>query len=274
MKKVFLAIVALAAVALVSCQKDSSLSDSKLTTTDALQVAVDGDQASGMYAEVGSEVDQAMSTLKAGGEMPDSTGKRNFEDYSKDRKDGCIMKRILFAKWGVGVNKRWIKNGSIVYILSPDKLTDTIKFVGLTINGKRIEGTRVTSRSADGNTKVVKLIGGKITFKDSTTYTVDFTETWTRTAGSDTPHFIWDDEWNIVKSATGVNRKKLTYTEETTIPLHLKVLWPVFVSGEVKRVVGDHTIITNYGDGANDFIVTVTVDGVAKTIDLSQEDKE
>jgi hypothetical protein len=42
----------------------------------------------------------------------------------------------------------------------------------------------------------------------------------------------------------------------------------VFVSGEVKRVVDNHTIVTNYGDGAEDFIVTVTVDGVAKQINL------
>lgn len=272
MRKILWAAAALAALSFASCQKENT--SSTLSTSEAIQTSVDGDQVAGMYAEVGSEVDQMNSGLKAGGVPPDSTGTRQFEDHSKDRRDGCIMKKLTFSKWGIGLNKRWIKTGAVVVIISPDKLTDTIKFVGLTINGRRVEGTRVTTRSADGNTKTVKLIGGKITFKDSTTYTSEFTQVWTRTAGSDTPYFIWDDEWNIQFTAAGVNRKGVAYTEETTIPLHLKALWPVFVSGEVKRIVGSHTVVTNYGDGTNDFKITVTVDGVTSDIDLSQEDKK
>jgi hypothetical protein len=274
MKKILWAISALAALSLASCQKDSTSPSSDLTATEAASTAVDADQVSTIYADMGTEVDQALTTLKSGTEVPDSTGNRHSEDHSGERKDKCLMKKISFSKWGFGMNKRWIKNGAIILIVSPDKLTDTVKFIGLTVNGKRVEGTRVTTRSADGNTKTVKLIDGKITFKDSTTYTCNSIQTWTRTAGAATPNFHWDDEWDITYTATGVNRKKVAYSDETTIPLHLKKLWPVYVSGETKKVVGKHTVVTNYGDGTNDFIITVTVDGNTKTVDLSQEDKK
>jgi hypothetical protein len=262
MKKVFWVLAAAAAISMASCQKEDTTS----ITTANEEAAIDGDQVDGIYDEVTNEVDQATLGVKAGS-LPDSSGKRSVVTVKND--DGTYTKTVTFSNWKIGKNQRWIKNGQIIINLNLATLTRTVTFNNFTINGRKVEGTKTMVLDLQANTLTITLKDGKVTFADGTTYTQSFTKVWTRVKGADTPLNIWDDEYDITVNATGVNRRGKAYTENTTEPLHLKTIWPVFVSGEVTRVVDNsHTVVTNYGSGTEDFLVTITVDGKSKEIDL------
>ncbi len=260
MKKIFWVVAVAAAFTFASCQKENAT-----PATDAnLETAIDGDQVDGMYDEVSSEVDQAMLLTKAGVAAPDSSGKRVV--VNAKNADGTYTKTITFTNWKIGKNQRWTKSGKIIINISPLTLTRTVTFDNLYINSCKIEG--VKTMVLNGNTLTVTLKDGMVTFADGTIFKHAFTKVWTRVKGADTPLYIWDDEYDITINATGVNRRGNKFTEVTTTPLHFNTTWPVFVSGEVKREVGTHTIITNYGSGAEDFTATITVDGVSKEVNL------
>lgn len=262
MRKIFWVLAATAAISMASCQK----SDEPSSISDAnVEAAVDGDQVDGIYDEVASEVDQITFGVKAGS-APDSSGSRTVVTVKNG--DGTITKTVTFVNWKIGKYQRWTKNGQIVVTINPSTYTRTVTFKNFAINGRKVEGTKTMVLNLQSNTLTIKLTDGKVTFADGTTYTHAFTKVWTKVKGVDTPLNVWDDEYDITVDASGVNRRGKAYTEVTTIPLHFKFGWPVFVSGEIKRVVDIHTITTNYGAGTEDFLVTITVDGVAKEINL------
>ncbi|WP_320053872.1 hypothetical protein [uncultured Acetobacteroides sp.] len=262
MKKLFWVLAAAAALSMSSCQKEDTAS----TINANEETAIDGDQVDGIYDEVASEVDQVTLGLKSD-IAPESSGTRTVTTANNN--DGTYTKTVTFANWKIGKNQRWMKNGQIIINVNVTTLTRTVTFNNFTINGRKIEGTKIMVLNPQTNTLTITLKDGKVTFADGTTYTQAFTKVWTKVAGVDTPLNVWDDEYDITVDATGVNRRGKAYTETTTTPLHLKTIWPVFVSGEVTRVVDSmHTIVTNYGAGTEDFLVTITVDGVSKEVNL------
>lgn len=261
MKKFIWVLAAAAALSMSSCQKE----DNTPAADANVETAVDGDEVDGMYADVSNEVDQVTLGVKAGN-APDSSGNRVVTTVKNA--DGSFIKTVTYTNWKIGKNQRWVKNGQIIVRVTPATFTRKVEFVNFTINNRKIEGIKTMVLNPQTNTLTITLENGKVTFSDGTTFTHSFTKVWTKVKGADTPLNLWDDEYDITVNATGTNRRGKTYTETTNAPLHLKATWPVFVSGEVKRVVDNHTIVTNYGDGAEDFIVTVTVDGVAKQINL------
>lgn len=260
MKKFLWAIAALS-IAFASCQK----SDDVQFKDETIAAAVDGDEVDGMYAEVANEVDQATISAKAGA-LPDSSGKRTVTTVKNA--DGTITKTVTFNSWKIGKNQRWVKSGQIIININLSTFTRTVTFNDFTINGKKIEGVKTMVLNPTTGTLTITLKDGKVTFADGTSISHSFTKVWTKVKGAESPLNLWDDEYDITIEASGINRQGKSYTEVTTTPLHLKFTWPVYVSGEVKRLSDDHTIITNYGTGAEDFIVTVTVDGVAKEVNL------
>lgn len=262
MKKLFWVLAAAAALTMSSCQKEDATS----TINANEETAIDGDQVDGIYDEVANEVDQVTLGVKAGS-IPDSSGTRSV--VTVKNADGTYTKTVTFTNWKIGKNQRWVKNGQIIINLNFATLTRVVAFNNFTINGRKIEGTKTMVLDLQANTLTITLKDGKVIFADGTTYTQNFTKVWTKVKGVDTPLNIWDDEYDIMVNATGVNRRGKAYTENTTAPLHLKTIWPVFVSGEVTRIVdGTHTVVTNYGAGTEDFLVTITFDGVSKEIDL------
>lgn len=260
-KRMFWGLAVAGLFSLASCQKEETT-----PATDAnVETAIDGDEVDGMYADVANEVDQLTFTLKADG-APESSGTRTF--VTVNNPDGSITKTVTFANWKIGKNQRWVKNGQIIININIATLTRTVTFNNFTINGRKLEGTKTMVANPQNNTLTITLKDGKVTFADGTIFTHSFTKVWTKVKGIDTPLIIWDDEFDITIDASGVNRRGKSYAETTTTPLHFKLTWPVFVSGEVKREVNGHTILANYGTGAEDFLVTITVDGVSKEIDL------
>lgn len=263
MKKFLWAIGAVAALSLSSCQKEES---TKSTTDSYTETAIDGQTVTSMYAEVDNEVDQVALGLKAGN-APDSTGTRTVTTVKNA--DNSITKTVVYANWGIGKNKRWLKNGKIIITISADRLTRSVSFENFTINKKIIDGTKTTKIDVANRTLTLTLVNGKVTFEDGTTILHQYTQVRTMVKGYDTPLNFWDDEYDITVDASGTNRRGQTFTEVTTTPLHLKAVWPMFVSGVEKRNVNGHEIITDFGDGTEDFLVTITVDGVSKVVDLT-----
>jgi hypothetical protein len=147
-------------------------------------------------------------------------------------------------------------------------------FTNYSVNDIRIEGTRTvtnTSTSSDNDPQfVIELTDGKATWPDQTvaTRTSLRTRTWVR-ANSPTGDF-----WRVTGTASGTNRNGRTYAMEILEPLVFtrgcangnRLFMPV---EGVKQLTVDGRVITiDYGDGACDRKVTVTVNGKAQEVEV------
>ncbi len=152
--------------------------------------------------------------------------------------------------------------------------TITTTFEDYFRNEVKVEGTHtLTNAQATllSNPKfTVRIVGGKITFGDGKTVTREqsFTREWLRATSPNA------DKWVILKgsAASGKNRNDKTYTMEVTADLEYSracaVSNKVFIAVKGTKVfTTDSKIFTvDYGTGACDNDITVTVNGATKTI--------
>jgi len=111
-------------------------------------------------------------------------------------------------------------------------------------------------------------------FSITTNITIETTEniTWTRTAniirtmiaGSDTPRYIWDDEFLVTGTSSGVSSEGYSVMREITTPLYRKRICRFPVSGVIEIVKAYNGISTttwfDYGDGECDYKATISDD--------------
>jgi len=147
-------------------------------------------------------------------------------------------------------------------------------FENYKINGVEIEGTRtvtnVTGSVEDRPKFSIVIIGGKATWPDGSfaTREANRTREWIRGAN---PLL---DEWIVEGTAAGTNRKGVTYQVEITKPLVYKrecaIGSRVFMAVEGTKVLttDSKTITIDYGSGDCDKTVTVTINGVTRTIEV------
>ena len=152
-----------------------------------------------------------------------------------------------------------------------------VSFDSFYINRRHIEGIRTVtniSESLEANpTFHVVLEGGKVTWPDGTfaTREVDRVRVWVRAAN---PLL---DEYHILAESTtsGSTRKSIRYNSVVLEDLIIKkaCMGPkggrLPVAGVKEVTFGDKTYTIDFGDGECDTLVTVTVDGESRTIDLS-----
>lgn len=179
---------------------------------------------------------------------------------------------IQFIEWKVGQGR--LKNGIIkIYTTGPLRRPNTtriITFENYTVNGNLTEGKKTIS-NIDGINFTEKLEGGKITFGDGTFITRQMERNRKWIAGTGTPFFIWDDEYQITGSTNGVNRKGKEYSHKIVVPLHRKMscLWIVAGAVEMKR---ENNVVTlDYGVGECDNTATITANGETKVITLPEK---
>ncbi|AUP77810.1 hypothetical protein [Flavivirga eckloniae] len=101
----------------------------------------------------------------------------------------------------------------------------------------------------DNSTYSVTIENGKITTKAGATinYTENSTRTWI--AGSDTPLNIWDDEYMLEGTQTGVSSKDVEYTLTVEKPLHFVLLPRGIKSGILNLDIGGlKDVKLNYED--------------------------
>ncbi|HSV75811.1 MAG TPA: hypothetical protein VLH37_02155 [Bacteroidales bacterium] len=176
---------------------------------------------------------------------------------------------ITFTDWKVG--ERPAKNGVIQIVITGPMhragTSRTITFQNFTIGGNLMEGTK-TITNVDGITVTITLRGGKITFQDGTFITREVSRTRKWIAGILTPRFIWDDEFQIEGTVSGVNRRGEQYSVVITKPLirRMACLW--LVEGTVTIRRGDRSLVLDYGNGTCDDLATITANGETREITL------
>jgi hypothetical protein len=145
--------------------------------------------------------------------------------------------------------------------------------IGYSINGIVLEGTRTvtnTSASLESNPKfTITLVGGKATWPDGDVATRELNRTreWVRATNP------MNDQWIITGTAAGTTREGKTYQMEITKPLVYKrecASSKVFMAVEGTKVlqVDGKEITIDYGTGACDKLVTITINGQSKEIEV------
>jgi hypothetical protein len=152
-------------------------------------------------------------------------------------------------------------------------------FDNYSINDVKIEGTRTVTNvtgSTEENPKfMIVVAGGKATWPDGLTATreVNRMREWVRT---NTPA---TDQWVVSGvsgklAASGTNRNGRTYQVTITKPMVYKrecaISDRVFmaVEGTKEMIVDGKKIVIDYGSGECDKLVTITVDGVTREIEV------
>ncbi len=176
---------------------------------------------------------------------------------------------IQFINWQIGQGP--IKNGFVFIVLNgPIDRPGTSRVVttqDFTVGGNLVEGTKTVARIDQTNWQIT-LAGGKITFEDGTFATRNMTRNRKWVAGTLTPFFIWDDEFEITGNTNGTRRNGASYTATITKPILVKMACKWFVSGTKEMVSNNNTVILDYGDGECDNIATVTVNGETREITI------
>jgi len=149
----------------------------------------------------------------------------------------------------------------------------TTTFEDFFVDGNQVEGVKTienTGVNAEGQlTWERKITGGKITFEDGTTTTVESDRVSVMTAGADTFIFA-DDEYDVTGTTTGVDRNGVAFTAEITVPLHYINGCRFPVSGELTITSdgSDTPIVIDYGDGTCDDLATQTIGDEVTEIEL------
>ena len=268
--KYYLSLIFMIFFFISSCDKESE------DTVDTSFAEVES-QADDAFSEVDGITQSSLTFYSVGGRTAEegdslircATKSINFENktITIDFGDGCegLKGRIRKGKIIITYTTFFFLPGAVI----------TITFENFYINDIKVEGTRIftnISESLDANPKFeVELVGGKLTWPDETfaTRESDFIETWLRAPNP------FNDQVTIEGSASGSNRREISYTMNITTPLLLKrSCWAsrVFipVSGFKEIEANGKTITVDYGDGECDRMVTITVDGVSRIIEVTK----
>ena len=253
---------------ITSCDKKE---DSDLVTISQAEEASFADN---VYESITNDVDnviigESSSLLKNGGlgdgcavvtiEYPDSTRFPRIItiDFGEE---GCTI---------VNNNSTITKKGKIIIEVSApffeSGATRTTTFENLYINDNKIEGTRTATnegRNDDGFLYFsISLENGKITTDEGVEISREYERTRIWIAGEETPRYHWDDEFMLSGTGSGVSSDGYSYTRTTTEPIYIARNCPWFKSGVVETVVGEDTIVIDFGDGTCDNLATRTING-------------
>jgi len=156
-------------------------------------------------------------------------------------------------------------------------------FDGYSINDIQLSGVRtltnITESSESAPKFQVELENGKAVWPDATEATREhcFVRTWQRGGNPSLDAMVVDkctnnDSWPHDYTATGENRRGRAYTMTILEPLVYKRGCPIAVEG-VKQFVDVATgkvVLVDYGDGACDRIITISVDGNSRSVNVGK----
>jgi hypothetical protein len=277
---------------LASCS-DSNKID--FTATDSANVEGEGtsDSYSSDVLDVSTDVVGGMTTTQLGGRENTEEPVQGFGDNdklkcatitvsrtgTKDNPAGVIT--IAYPADGSCKDGRGVvRKGKIIITYTGlrfavgSKIVTT--FADFSIGGVKIEGTHTLTNVAATNQSFprfnVTIAGGKLTFLNGKTITREqnFTREWQRAT---TPA---SDKWVLLKDgvASGTNRDGkqylMTITKDLVYSRACQISNKVFiaVSGEKQFVSGDKSMTINYGDGACDNKVTITINGKSTEVEI------
>jgi len=202
---------------------------------------------------------------------PNSTRDNPSGSIVVDFGSGCTDARGVVRKGKITITyagKRFFPGSTIV-----------TTFQDFFRNGVKVEGTHTLTNVTSTNVSYprfnVVIAGGKLTFPDGKTITREqnFTREWQRATNPT------QDKWVIVagSSASGTNKSGKTYSMNVTKDLvysrACQISNKVFiaVSGTKVFVTDSRTYTVDYGNGDCDNDITVSVNGVSKTITVNAD---
>jgi hypothetical protein len=243
-----------------SCKKDKEI-ETDLTSAE------DQSQGEMVYDQVFKQVDESATTAGLGkGTYPivtidSSVSPTTMRIYYGETnflcKDGNYRRGAILVSW----TGRYRAEGTAI----------TISFSDFYQNDNKVEGTKIvtnTGRNAAGNLTFSIVVSGKVTNAEGKTHTWNSNRTRTWIEGESTLE-VSDDVYEIGGNTNGVNRNGLTYTSKITKNLRVVMSceWRV-VSGTVEVTPEGKSLRTiDFGTGACDRLVTVSVDGKSKTFE-------
>lgn len=167
-----------------------------------------------------------------------------------------------------------VRRGQIVAVFSGQHRqagsSVVVSLVNYSVNGNAHTGTRTITYT--GNSVYTLDVQGASVVTPTGTFTWSSQRTYTQTAGQGT-RTILDDVYSVTGTASGMNRKGVSFT--ATIQQPLKKVFQrgcarVFTAGTVEITTSkEKTLLLNYdpaGTEACDNIISVTVNGRTRTI--------
>jgi hypothetical protein len=243
------------ALLFTACKKDETTA----ILPDQITAAEDQTSANDLYEDVDEQVDDAVATRGGGPEdCPTVTIVPTDGSYPRTMTidfgtDGCTGPDGRVRKGQIVVN--------LTDTLSNAGAVRTATFVGFSVDGAQIEGTRTltnTGVNTNGFTTFSRTVtGGRITFPNGDVTTWEANHEITLIEGGDTPVLL-DNVWEIIGGASGVNRRGRAFTTEITTPLVRKRNCRWVVSGIKTMTINGNELTIDYGDGTCDRKATVT----------------
>jgi hypothetical protein len=150
-----------------------------------------------------------------------------------------------------------------------------IELLGYHINGIHLEGTRTLTNMTPNNEAYpkfrVELTGGKVTWLDGTNATREhcFEREWIRAENPLNDQLYVSQCADVDFAAQGKNRRGVEYKMIIETPLVYKRCSPIAVAGTKTfiEVSTGKEITIDYGLGQCDRMITITVNGVSRTIE-------
>jgi hypothetical protein len=273
-------------IAISGCERDSyelSPQDSGAITEEALidSYYQDMDDLSGVLLQAPSEDDYSGGRVAATITIADNRFACDgivvtieaAAESTKEHPQGVIV--VDFGTEGCKDLRGNIRKGKLMLVYSGRRFefgsTVVVTPDNYFINGVKLEGTRtttnVTGSTSDAPKFNVVLANGKATFQDGTfaLRQSNITVSWIRGANPFQDKLIIQTN----STASGVTRSGREYTVSVLKQLEYQRFCPIAVSG-VKKYMIDLTkeISLDYGAGTCDKTVTVTVEGITRTISI------
>ncbi|WP_339918112.1 hypothetical protein [Yeosuana marina] len=248
-------IVPILAILFMSCQKD----DVKPNTESAPVIEALNDYAivNQIFQDVGNNSGDAVLNAENTSTAKSSKTKTVEPIITVEPLDFTTFPKTITIDYQDGVLcKDGITRKGIVTIVSTDWYRNegsehTTTFNNFYHEGFKVEGTHYVKNlgeNQDGNLVFNVIIeNGKITGTSGETidYTEDSTRTWV--AGSDTPLNIWDDEYLLDGTQSGISSKGVEYSLTVEDPLHFVLLPRSIASGILNIDAGNiNDIELNY----------------------------
>ncbi|MBG0858164.1 MAG: hypothetical protein IQL11_01580 [Bacteroidales bacterium] len=272
--KIFFMVSAVAFIVFTSCSKKEALDESSINLAD------DDAVSEAVFDDIFSSVDNAEFILgdQLKGEVKSTSLSDSCPAIIIDRPSDAIWPKTITIDYGTGCTGFYenTRSGKIIIVVTGPRLMTgskkTVTFDNYYCNGIKVEGTKqIENMGYNANQNLVfsvTLTGGRLTLPDGRTIerSVDREREWV--AGTLTRN-IWDDEFLVTGTTSGITINGVGYTNTIITPLHWKRVCRFMVSGIVKfEREGAVPVELNYGDGECDAVAVVTRGDESREITL------
>jgi len=263
-------------IAMVSCQKESSLQPSTVTEEESLTVSQENTAAEAEYDDiteiglsVGADLEAAASTnveipgAPAGGglngrielffDLQFKVGPCTKIDVSPD--DSTFPKTVT-VDYGEGCicrDGKFRKGAIVFYFTGPIRRPGSVLTITLRnyfVNRMHIEGVKTIKNLTENGVHAYStlVLNGKVTWPNGRGFSYEGSKKVTQVRGSET-RTIRDDVYSIEGRNKTVYANGITVNKNTETPLIKPVACPWIVKGVLKIKINDRVVYIDFGNG-------------------------